>query len=188
MPSDPAGKSPVTKSRDHARRPALDGLRALAVSGVAIYHFGGGAVSWLPGGFLGVDLFFVLSGYLITGLLLAEYAKRGRIDLLGFWVRRLRRLAPALLLVLLAVTAYIWWDTPPDAYPARRLDLFWTVGYLANWHLIATSETYFAAYTTASPLRHAWSLAVEEQFYFVWPTVLFLLLRAGQRLPGVRGL
>jgi peptidoglycan/LPS O-acetylase OafA/YrhL len=184
----PAEPSSEAKRRDHARRPALDGLRALAVSGVAIYHFGGGAVSWLPGGFLGVDLFFVLSGYLITGLLLTEYAKRGRIDLLGFWVRRLRRLAPALLLVLLAVIAYIWWDTPPDAYPARRLDLFWTVGYLANWHLIATSETYFAAYTTASPLRHAWSLAVEEQFYFVWPTVLFLLLWAGRRIPAVRGL
>jgi peptidoglycan/LPS O-acetylase OafA/YrhL len=174
------------------RRPALDGVRALAVTAVAVYHFGGGAQSWLPGGFLGVDVFFVLSGYLITGLLIGEYAQRGRIDLLGFWLRRLRRLAPALLLVLLAVTAWIWWATPPDAYPNRRSDVFWTVGYLANWHLIATSDTYFAAYTTASPLRHAWSLAVEEQFYLVWPAIVFALLWAGRRwlgrLPALRPL
>src|SRR5215212_7979046 len=90
-------------SHDSRRRPALDGIRALAVTAVAIYHFGGGGESWLPGGFLGVDVFFVLSGYLITGLLLAEYNRRGTIDLLGFWVRRLRRLAPALLLMLLVV-------------------------------------------------------------------------------------
>jgi peptidoglycan/LPS O-acetylase OafA/YrhL len=186
-------------ARDHSagRRPALDGIRALAVTAVAIYHFGGGTTAWLPGGFLGVDVFFVLSGYLITGLLLAEYARHGRINLLGFWVRRLRRLAPALLLVLLAVCAWIWWATPPDGYPNRRADIFWTVGYLANWHLIATSETYFAAYNTASPLRHAWSLAVEEQFYLFWPGILFLLLwlghrglgrrRGGRRLPGRLG-
>ena len=153
---------------------------------MAIYHFGGGATSWLPGGFLGVDVFFVLSGYLITGLLLAEYHYRGRIDLLRFWVRRLRRLAPALLLMLLAVSAWIWWASPPDDYPKRRADIFWTVGYLANWHQIKISDTYFAAYGTASPLRHAWSLAIEEQFYLFWPTLLLILMWTGRRWLGRR--
>jgi peptidoglycan/LPS O-acetylase OafA/YrhL len=148
---------------------------------VAVYHFGGGNGSWLPGGFLGVDMFFVLSGYLITGLLLAEYQRRGRIDLLGFWVRRLRRLAPALILMLLVVSAWVWWAASPNDYPRRRSDILWTVGYLANWHLIHTSDTYFAAYNAASPLRHAWSLAVEEQFYLVWPTVLLVLVWFGRR-------
>ncbi len=171
--------------RDHAgRRPALDGVRALAVTAVAVYHFGGGNLSWLPGGFLGVDVFFVLSGYLITGLLLAEYERRGRIDVLGFWVRRLRRLAPALILMLLVVSAWVWWYASPNDYPRRRADIFWTVGYLANWHLIHSSETYFAAYNAASPLRHAWSLAVEEQFYLVWPTLVLLLMALGRRRFG----
>jgi peptidoglycan/LPS O-acetylase OafA/YrhL len=173
--------SPRVSRRVSGRRPALDGIRALAVTAVAVYHFGGGKTSWLPGGFLGVDVFFVLSGYLITSLLLTEYSRQGRIDLLGFWVRRLRRLAPALLLMLLVVCGWIWWASPPDGYPQRRSDIFWTVGYLANWHLINTSETYFAAYTSASPLRHAWSLAIEEQFYLVWPAMLLALMWAGQR-------
>ncbi len=147
---------------------------------VVIYHFGGGALSWLPGGFLGVDVFFVLSGYLITGLLVDEYDRSGRINLLEFWVRRLRRLLPALVLVLLAVTAWIWWATPPDFYPQRRADIVWALANLANWHLIATSDTYFAAYTTASPLRHAWSLAIEEQFYLFWPTIVVGLFWVAQ--------
>ena len=165
----------------------MDGIRALAVTAVVIYHFGGGALSWLPGGFLGVDVFFVLSGYLITGLLIDEYDRSGRVDLLGFWVRRLRRLLPALVLVLLAITAWVWWATPPDAYPKRRADILWTLADLANWHLIATSDTYFAAYTTASPLRHAWSLAIEEQFYLFWPAIVFGLFWIGRhRIPESR--
>ncbi len=164
------------------RRPALDGIRALAVTAVLIYHFGGGSTSWLPGGFLGVDVFFVLSGYLITGLLLAEYDRTGRIDLPGFWVRRARRLMPALIAMLLAVCAWIWWATPLESYPARRTDVFWTVGYLANWHLIKAQDDYFAAYSSASPLRHTWSLAIEEQFYLAWPLILLILLWLGHRL------
>jgi peptidoglycan/LPS O-acetylase OafA/YrhL len=157
-------------------------MRALAVAAVVAYHFGGGDTSWLPGGFLGVDVFFVLSGYLITSLLLAEYNRRGRIDLPGFWARRVRRLVPALVAMLLAVCAWIWWATPLESYPARRSDLMWTVGYLANWHYIEKADDYFAAYTVASPLRHTWSLAVEEQFYLVWPLLLALVLWAGHRL------
>jgi peptidoglycan/LPS O-acetylase OafA/YrhL len=149
---------------------------------VVIYHFGGGEQSWLPGGFLGVDVFFVLSGYLISSLLLTEYLRRGRIDLPQFWVRRVRRLLPALVAMLLFVCFWVWWATPLESFPARRSDLMWTVSYLANWHLIQNGDNYFAAYTAASPLRHTWSLAVEEQFYLFWPLVLAGLLWLGRRL------
>jgi peptidoglycan/LPS O-acetylase OafA/YrhL len=182
-PAAPSATAAAPGERDHAgRRPALDGIRALAVTAVVVYHFGGGSTSWLPGGFLGVDVFFVLSGYLITGLLLAEYARRGGIDLPGFWVRRARRLMPALIAMLLAVVAWIWWATPLESYPMRRTDVFWTVGYLANWHLIKDQDDYFAAYSSASPLRHTWSLAIEEQFYLAWPLLLLVLLWLGHRL------
>ncbi len=168
MPADPAVRPSA------ARRPALDGLRAVAVSSVACYHFGGGATSALPGGFLGVDVFFVLSGYLITGLLLAELRRTGRVDLAGFWARRVRRLLPAAGLMIAAVSLYTWWAVPPQNWPARRGDLLWTIGYAANWHFLAAGEDYFAAYAGASPLRHTWSLAIEEQFYLVWPVAVLL--------------
>jgi peptidoglycan/LPS O-acetylase OafA/YrhL len=163
------------------RRPGLDGVRALAVGAVAVYHFGGGSRSWLPGGYLGVDAFFVLSGYLITGLLLTEYGRTARIDLAAFWARRARRLLPALAVLVLAVSAWIWWAVPPEYWPRRRGDLLWTIGYLANWHSIQAGEDYFAGYDGASPLRHAWSLAVEEQFYLVWPALVLLLMAIGRR-------
>ena len=178
----PSSSSAPGRERSAGRRPALDGVRALAVAAVMIYHFGGGSTSWLPGGFLGVDVFFVLSGYLITGLLLNEYRRTGRIDLPGFWVRRARRLVPALIPMLLAVCAWIWWANPLESYPDRRSDVFWTVGYLANWHLVSGQDNYFAAYATASPLRHTWSLAIEEQFYLLWPLLTAVLLGLGYRL------
>jgi peptidoglycan/LPS O-acetylase OafA/YrhL len=167
--------------RRPTRRPALDGVRALAVAAVVAYHLGGGSGSPVRGGFLGVDVFFVLSGYLITGLLLAEHARAGRIALAGFWLRRARRLLPAALLVLVAVAAWVWWSQPPETWPARRADLLWTLGYGANWHFLATAQDYFAAYTGASPLRHAWSLAVEEQFYLAWPLLVIAALAVGRR-------
>ena len=175
-------RAPAVPPPVAARRPALDGIRALAVVGVVAYHLGGGEGSPVRGGFLGVDVFFVLSGYLITGLLLDEQRRRGRIDLAAFWFRRARRLLPALLLVVVAVSAWVWWSQPPETWPARRADLLWTLGYAANWHLAATSQDYFAGYDGASPVMHTWSLAIEEQFYLVWP----LLVVAGAALAAGR--
>jgi peptidoglycan/LPS O-acetylase OafA/YrhL len=168
---------------ERAYRPALDGLRAVAVVGVIGYHLGH---RWLPGGFLGVDLFFVLSGYLITGLLLDEYARRGRISFATFYARRSRRLLPALVLVLVAVATGVRWLEPAWHWSDRRGDLLATLCYVANWHFIATDQSYFAEFAAQSPLRHAWSLAIEEQFYLVWPVLIALCLRYARRwLPAV---
>jgi peptidoglycan/LPS O-acetylase OafA/YrhL len=157
-------------------RPALDGLRALAVSSVVAYHFGWGA---LPGGFLGVDVFFVLSGYLITSILLAEHAQHGRIALSGFYLRRVRRLFPALALVVLAVLVVTARNGSPLQLQDRFHDMLAALLYYANWHYIASDQSYFAGLSGASPLRHTWSLAIEEQFYFVWPVLLVVLARLG---------
>jgi peptidoglycan/LPS O-acetylase OafA/YrhL len=156
-----------------AYQPALDGLRALAVLGVLLYHAG---VSWAPGGFLGVDAFFVLSGFLITSLLVDEWRKRGRIDLRAFWARRARRLLPALVLVVIAVGAYALFVARPDELERIRGDAFGSLLYFANWRQLFESS-YFAQLATPSPLRHTWSLGIEEQWYLVWPLVLVLVLR-----------
>ena len=133
----------------------LDGARGLAVALVLAYHFG---VPWLQGGFLGVDLFFVLSGFLITTLLVGEGLGTGHIDFVQFWYRRARRLLPALF-VLIAVIA-IWATTAdPVAKGPLRWDLLASLGYIANWRFILTGQSYFEAFTTASPVRHLWSLA-----------------------------
>jgi peptidoglycan/LPS O-acetylase OafA/YrhL len=159
-------------------RPALDGVRAVAVIAVIAYHVS----SLLPAGFLGVDIFFVLSGYLITALLLQERLARGRVRLAEFWARRARRLLPAVLL-LLAVTAVVTaYDAPVATFDARRSDMISTLLYVANWHFIATDQSYFATFTGVSPLRHMWSLAIEEQFYVAWP----LLVGAVMAAPSVR--
>ena len=160
-------------------QPALDGLRALAVLGVLLYH---ARVSWAPGGFLGVDAFFVLSGFLITSLLVDEWRKRGRIDFRAFWARRARRLLPALVLVVIAVGAYALFVARPDELGRIRGDTFGSLLYVANWRQLFESS-YFAQLATPSPLRHTWSLGIEEQWYLVWPLVLVLVLRvtAGRR-------
>jgi peptidoglycan/LPS O-acetylase OafA/YrhL len=150
-------------------RPALDGIRAIAVMAVFGYHLG---VDQLRGGFLGVDVFFVLSGYLITTLLLLERSASGSIDLLRFWVRRAKRLLPALLLLLVAVTVWINLTAPDFELAQRRLDLQWALFYGSNWHLIASAQDYFAQGAGVSIVRHTWSLAIEEQFYLVWPLVV----------------
>ncbi len=161
-----------------AHEPALDGIRGLAVIAVLLYH---GHVSWVRGGFLGVDAFFVLSGYLITSLLVAEWTTRGAIDLKAFWIRRARRLLPALLLVVTAVSAYAAWFAARDQLDGLRVDALATLGYLANWRAVAVGDSYGDLFTAPSPLQHAWSLGIEEQWYLLWPLALIGLLWLARR-------
>ena len=131
----------------------------MAVLAVISFHAG-----HLTGGYLGVDLFFVLSGFLITSLLLDEQVRSGTIALGRFWIRRARRLLPALLVMLLAVAVYAaLWATPPELTGLRG-DSIATLFYVANWHAIASSQSYWMQYAMPSPLEHTWSLAIEEQF------------------------
>src|SRR5262245_31240578 len=152
--------------------PALDGLRGLAVIGVLLFHDN----QRLKGGYLGVDLFFVLSGYLITSLLLAEFSATARIDLKAFWVRRARRLFPALLALLLAVSLYAKVLAAPNELVRIRGDGIATIAYVANWRAIYAGHSYWAMFAAPSPLEHTWSLAIEEQFYVLWPLLTFLVL------------
>jgi peptidoglycan/LPS O-acetylase OafA/YrhL len=155
--------------------PALDGVRAVAIAAVVAYHLG-----YLGGGWIGVDVFFVLSGYLITSILLRGREGRGRIW--GFWGRRARRLLPAVLLVLLALSVYAW-VAGPGLVPAQlRSPALTTLFYVANWGQIASSHSYFAQFAAPSPLQHTWSLAVEEQYYLAWPLLLGTLLVGTRRL------
>jgi peptidoglycan/LPS O-acetylase OafA/YrhL len=164
----------VESSRGFGYKPGLDGLRAVAVVSVMAYHFG---ATWAPGGFLGVDLFFVLSGYLITSLLVIEWDGTSTIAFGAFWARRARRLLPALVLVLVAIAIWSALDASRDQLSTIRWDSIWTLFYGANWRFIATGQSYFDLFRDPSPLRHAWSLAIEEQFYLVWPIVAFCCLR-----------
>jgi peptidoglycan/LPS O-acetylase OafA/YrhL len=167
-------------SRTLGYQPALDGIRAVAVLGVLVFHAG---IERVVGGFLGVDLFFVLSGFLITTLLLREWHRTGGIALGGFYARRVRRLFPALLLVLLAVSVYMRVVAPAATRSAVRLDAVSSLFYVANWRFVFSHQSYFAGSLEPSPLRHLWSLAVEEQWYLVWPLVLTVVLRRlSQRL------
>ncbi|HMK12407.1 MAG TPA: acyltransferase, partial [Acidimicrobiales bacterium] len=168
----------ATRDRLIAHEPALDGMRALAVIAVLLYH---GHVSWMRGGFLGVDAFFVLSGYLITSLLVAEWQTRGAIDLKAFWARRARRLLPALLLVVLAVSAYAAWAAGGVELNSLRADSLATLGYVANWREVAIGSSYGDLFSAPSPLQHAWSLGIEEQWYLLWPLALAALLWISRR-------
>ena len=153
--------------------PGLDGLRAVAVVAVLLYH---ADVSWLPGGFLGVDVFFVISGYLITMLLLEEHHRSGTIGVRRFYGRRARRLLPALYL-LLATTCVVVVLFFRDEAAKLRPQVLSALTYSTNWYLIATDGSYFQQLGRPLLLRHLWSLAVEEQFYLLWPLVLVVLLR-----------
>ncbi len=150
--------------------PGLDGLRAIAVLAVIAYHIG---LGWAPGGLLGVGVFFTLSGYLITDLLLSQHQSAGRLDLVDFWRRRARRLLPALF-VLLAVVAGWVALLQRGQLPALRGAMAAAALYVSNWWLIAQNSSYFARFGPPSPLGHLWSLAVEEQFYLIWPWLLWL--------------
>jgi peptidoglycan/LPS O-acetylase OafA/YrhL len=154
-------------------RAGFDGLRALAVIGVLLYH---ADIGWAQGGFLGVDLFFVLSGFLITSLLVQEVATSGRISLLRFYRRRARRLLPALFVMLaVSMTAMLlFW--PGEAAQVRG-DMLGAILYVANWWFIGHHLSYFQSIGRPSPFQHLWSLGVEEQFYLVWPVCVLLMLR-----------
>lgn len=159
-----------------ARAPGLDGVRALAVLAVLAFHE---QFSAFPGGFLGVDVFFVLSGYLITDLLVAQWDRRGRLNLRSFWVRRARRLLPALAVVLVSVTAAVA-VIEPAQLGALRPALVAAMTYSSNWWQAAQHQSYFAGFGPPPPLQHLWSLAIEEQFYLVWPLILVTVLLTGQ--------
>ena len=169
---DPSPVAPQAPGLRHVT--ALDGIRGVAVLAVVAFHTG---QPWARGGFLGVDVFFVLSGYLITTLLLVEWSRTGSIGLGGFWARRARRLLPALLLVLVGVGLYALLFAREADVRGIRHDALATVGYVANWRFIFAKAGYFDAFAVPSPLRHMWSLAVEEQFYVVWPVTALVLLR-----------
>ena len=156
---------------------ALDGLRGVAVLAVLLFHTAGAP---LAGGYLGVDIFFVLSGFLIAGILLDSWARTQSLELKTFWLRRARRLAPALLLLLLALSLARL-AVPQTAVDLWRADILAALSYTTNWFLIFTGSAYFEAFGVASPLMHTWSLAIEEQFYLGFALVLLLLL------PRVRG-
>jgi peptidoglycan/LPS O-acetylase OafA/YrhL len=174
----PAGR-PVTSDRRavSARAPGLDGVRALAVLAVLAFHQN---ISIVPAGFLGVDVFFVLSGYLITDLLAGQWDAGGRIDLRGFWTRRAARLLPALAVMVLAVTAAVA-VIAPDQASALRPALLGALSYTSNWWQAAGHQSYFATFGPPPPLQHLWSLAVEEQFYLLWPLVLAAVVRLRSR-------
>jgi peptidoglycan/LPS O-acetylase OafA/YrhL/lysophospholipase L1-like esterase len=170
---------PKPMQSDQRYMPGLDGLRAVAVLAVIAFHE---QFSWAPGGLLGVGVFFTLSGYLITDLLLSQFRAHGNLRLGNFWLRRARRLLPALFVMLAIVTA---WVTIADR--ARLSSLRGAVGgaagYFSNWYLIATHSSYFSRFAPAQPLDHLWSLAVEEQFYLIWPWLLLLGIVAVRRRP-----
>src|SRR5438445_11909920 len=140
-------------------QPALDGLRGLAVAAVLLYH---DDLSWMRGGYLGVDLFFVLSGYLITSLLLVEWQASGTINLRAFWARRARRLLPALLALLAGVVVFGALVATVGQRAGLRVDVATTLGYVANWRAVLSGHAYMDRFSTPSQLIHTWSLAIEE--------------------------
>lgn len=170
-PAAPAAPSPAPTPPPGGRIAGLDGLRALAVSAVVVYHLGAG---WLPGGFLGVDAFFVISGFLITTLLLAEFERSGRIRFGAFYLRRARRLLPALFLML-AATLVLAATVARDVAAQTLRDTPGALLYVSNWWALGQEQSYFDLIGRGNLLAHLWSLAVEEQFYLVWPVVVGLL-------------
>jgi peptidoglycan/LPS O-acetylase OafA/YrhL len=176
---------PEPVKRNQRYMPGLDGLRAIAVLAVIAFHLGFG---WAPGGLLGVGIFFTLSGYLITDILLSQLARRGHIRLGKFWLARARRLLPALFLMLVVVVAWVTIFGP--AQPRQFRDaVVASALYVSNWQLIFGDVSYFARFAPPGPLNHLWSLAIEEQFYIVWPFMLLIGVKLVREAPlpsGVR--
>ncbi|MGN6664791.1 MAG: acyltransferase family protein [Solirubrobacterales bacterium] len=176
---------PRPVQRNQRYMPGLDGLRAIAVLAVIVFHLGFG---WAPGGLLGVGIFFTLSGYLITDILLSQLSARGRIALGRFWLARARRLLPALFVMLAIVAAWvtIFGPAQPDQFRKAVLS---SVFYVNNWEQIFANVSYFARFAPEGPLNHLWSLSVEEQFYILWPFLLSLGVKLVHERPlpsGVR--
>jgi peptidoglycan/LPS O-acetylase OafA/YrhL len=161
---------------------AIDGLRAVAVIAVLLYHLG---FNWIPGGFLGVDLFFVISGYVITRLLLDSIQRSGGLDLRGFYLARIRRLLPALGFMIVSTALFVgaW---APEAIKRFLTDIPFVLTGTMNWALVYRHQDYFESIGRPPLLQHTWSLAVESQFYLVWPLILLLVLRrfGKKRIPG----
>ncbi len=155
--------------------PSLDGVRAVAIAAVLAYHLG-----HLGGGWLGVDMFFVLSGFLITGQLLAAHSRPTGAALRAFWGRRARRLLPAVLVLVVALALYAWVGGPGVVPAQLRQPALATLAYVANWQQVAADHSYFQAFAAPDPLVHTWSLAIEEQFYLCWPLLLLLLVRVSR--------
>src|SRR6266568_6454696 len=168
-----AKPSPIDQPQRYPYQPALDGIRAVAVSGVVLFHFGVGVAG---GGFLGVDIFLALSGFLITTMLLREFASSRRIAIGAFYGRRARRLLPALFLVVVAVALYGHFYADQLQLLKLRWDTLASLFYTANWRFIASGAGYFEHFAAPSPVGHLWSLAIEEQWYLVWPLVVTGLL------------
>jgi peptidoglycan/LPS O-acetylase OafA/YrhL len=164
---------------------SLDGLRGIAVLAVVLYHF---APRQFPGGFLGVDVFFVLSGFLITSLLLVEFGTNSGFSLKGFWSRRARRLLPAAVACIIVAVALSWWLEPASSRSAVRTQSLASLFYVNNWSAIASGSSYEGQFGHDTPLAHFWSLAVEEQFYILFPVIvvaLILILRR-RRITGAQ--
>jgi peptidoglycan/LPS O-acetylase OafA/YrhL len=173
--------------RPRGFRPDIEGMRAVAILLVLIYHAG---LPFLPGGFVGVDVFFVISGFLITGLLIKELETKGRVSLPRFYARRARRLLPATALVLVVTTILTWLSTSVVHWRTFGLDVVGAATYVVNWVLAGRAVDYLAEDVGVSPVQHFWSLAVEEQFYIVWPLLLIAVgwwvsRRSGARLRPV---
>ncbi len=164
--------APTGPASTHIR--GLDGIRALAVIAVVAYHLD---VSWVRGGFLGVDIFMVLSGYLITRLVLRETDRTGGVDVVAFWVRRARRLLPAALAMIVVTAAAARVLFRADQLGTVRGDSVAATFYVANWRFVLADASYFDLFAEVSPFRHLWSLAIEEQFYVVWPLVALACAR-----------
>jgi peptidoglycan/LPS O-acetylase OafA/YrhL len=174
---------PEPVKRNQRYMPGLDGLRAIAVLAVIAFHLG---FDWAPGGMLGVGVFFTLSGYLITDILLAQLNQRGRIKLGAFWLARARRLLPALFVMLAIVVAWVTVFGPaqPDQF---REGVVSAIFYVNNWQQIFADVSYFARFEAEGPLDHLWSLSVEEQFYILWPFLLLIGVKLVHETPLASG-
>ncbi|MCM3691427.1 acyltransferase family protein [Neobacillus niacini] len=159
---------PVNSKRRYM--PGIDGLRAIAVMGVILYHLN---IPWFQGGFSGVTVFFVLSGYLISDILIDEWNRNNKIDYLRFMIRRFRRLAPAVLFMIFIVTLWVLFTNHPS-FEKLRSDFLPSLLYMTNWWYIFHEVSYFDSFGHASPFTHIWSLAIEEQFYLLWPLLMIL--------------